>query len=377
MEPQGGNNRRLGLYIAMILLNCVASLVIRGPEARADYRSFYAAGRAAGEPSQVYDLASQYRAQISLFGSFNPFNHLPLEIAVFAPLSHLPYLYSLWVWRGLSLLCLAASGALLAKATATDTTTMIAVLASIFPVAICIELGQDSLLLLLFVSAAFYLLRRNSDILAGVALSFALFKPQLPIILAFALLCARRTKFCAAFATSTAAIAAASVLYLGKAGIEKMLLCIRVSETSIPIAVMPTLRGLMARLAGDHEQLAIFILVAMVLTFIPLWRRFASLEFVFATAICLYGVCAIHLYAHDLVLLGIPVAFLLGTPKRAYDNPLLAILMSAPLYVALFILNLATLAAIPTMLLGARCLLFPRDAYASPAETALPEAIRA
>jgi hypothetical protein len=252
-------------------------------------------------------------------------------------------------------ICLIGSGLLLAESTSENRLTVVGLVASLFAVPLCLMLGQDSLLLLLIASACFYLLRRNADVMAGIVLSLALFKPQLPVILALALLAFRRTRFAISFFSAASVLTVASLAYVGREGLRKLLECTRLAEEYLPIYSMPTVRGLVARFLGDHQKVSSGVFVLGLLVFLFVWRRSTSLEFVFATATCFYTVAALHLYVQDLVILAIPILLYSKLPKYRHDALLLVAFFSFPLFLILTTYNVYALQVIPSIALCAAC----------------------
>lgn len=356
-EPVQNNLQKLSVYIILTVVNLIAFWVyIQTPPLHSDYGAFYLAGQTAREaPTRIYDFQYQVTQQIQAFNNFVPFFHPPQELLLFAPFSKLPFLRSFHAWQIFSLLCLVASGLLLGKAIGTKPVIAVAIVAAIFPIGICLELGQDSLLLLLVTSGCFYLLRKDADIAAGLVLSLALFKPQLPLILAIALLAFGRTKFAAAFSVAAAALTAGSIAYMGRAGVRGFLFCTKVGGDFLPIFRMPTMRGIIALILGDHQRLALVLLTAVVAIFWHWWRRSRLLEFVFATAICVYCFAAPHLFAHDLAVLAVPVMLVSNLSRRPKDPLLLIAFFSAPLFIILYYFDLSALITIPTICLCVAC----------------------
>ncbi len=345
-------------YVAMIVINSfVALCLISYMGLKPDYRSYYAAGVASRTaPHTLYDWKSQEILQRELFGDFVllPFFHPPLELPLFAGLSKLPYIYSLNLWRLFSMGLLGASGVMLARITKQNALMLTLLLAAMVPMAACVVEGQDSIMLLLIISATFYLLRNDQDFAAGVLLASALFKPQVPIILAIALFAIGRKRFVTVFVAASAVITAASFLYMGGSGLQQILECTRFTEGRLPISEMPSIRGLISVVAGDQRILSAAALVLCLLFIFPVWRRARSLSFVFATAICVGCLAALHVFTYDLTLLAIPLALLIATPQKR-DAPLVALLTSGPLYLLVYAPKLECVFVIPTIMLCVSC----------------------
>src|SRR5262249_28137016 len=130
----------------------------------------------------------------------------------------------------------------------------------------------------------FYLLKMNYNVAAALVLSLALFKPQLPVVLAIAILAVGRKRFFAWFTVFGSALTAASMAYVGRRGIGQIIQDQELAAGGVPM--MPNLRGLLAfSFHADFRWLAIALLAAGGLVMLPVWRRSRSLEFAVATSI--------------------------------------------------------------------------------------------
>ena len=160
-----------------------------------DFVEFYAAGRivARGQADRLYDLELQRRVEHEvtapqdwpgLHGFLNP----PFFALPFVPFALLPYplAFGLWSLAGIALLI-----ATLAAVTDRWRATLPWVLAFV-PVFAGVSYGQNSLLSLAILAGTFVLLRAGRDTAAGVVLGGLLYKPQLVVVLALALLADRR-----------------------------------------------------------------------------------------------------------------------------------------------------------------------------------------
>jgi hypothetical protein len=342
--------------LVLIAINALTYLFVGWavPSAR-DYRAFYFGGETARRaPSQLYDLDYQLKTQQDEFADrakFLPFFHPPHELLLFAPLSKLPYTASLNAWRILSVLFLVLSGVLIAKSIGAEIIDVTMLVAAVYAVPMCVLLGQDSLLLLLLICGCFYLLRRNLDLAAGLVLALALFKPQVPVILALALLASGRAKFFAWFAAFGSALAAASIPIVGWSAVHKITAMAKIAEGGLGVSAMPSIRGLIALVAGDHRWVSIAVLIIALAGFVPAWRKSRSLEFTVASSICVASAFPLYVYAYDLVVLAVPLALLARHFQRK-DLPILAALTSAPLSQIVYFGHAAALLALPTLALA-------------------------
>jgi len=151
-----------------------------------DFSSFWTAGRMAleGHAAAAYDWPSHMQFQLQTHGVelFFPWSYPPIFLLVAAALATLPYLASLAVWQGLSLLAsFAALRAILPGRQA--------VLMGLgFPaVLICLGHGQTGFLTAALLAGGLAALPRR-EVVAGILFGLLAYKPQfgllLPIVLA-------------------------------------------------------------------------------------------------------------------------------------------------------------------------------------------------
>src|SRR6266404_8692475 len=150
------------------------------PEARrghADFRQLYVAGYMvrAGQSHQLYDYDVQHQLEDELVSREKlslPFNHLAFEALLFVPLSLLPYK---WAYPALILVNLALlliSYRLLSPYLPDLRQRWrwfpLCLFVAFLPAQIALMQGQDSILLLLILAAAYALLSKHRDLAAGV-----------------------------------------------------------------------------------------------------------------------------------------------------------------------------------------------------------------
>lgn len=354
MEGTIANRKTLLILIA---INALLSLIfVRGTPGRVvgDFRVFYVAGEIAQRtPSHLYDLAYQRQVELAQFPEthFSPYFHPPHELLLFLPLSKLPFVVSSIVWRFFGLLCLALSGVLIGKAIGLNQLNTTLLASSMYPVGWGLFLGQDSLLLLLLVSASFYFLRKEENVAAALVLALALFKPQIPAVIALAALAIGRKKFFAWFATFGAALMSAFFACLGRDGLHHITLAEKMGESFLGVSAMPSVRGVIAFLAGDHPWMAVIMLAGTLMAMFAIWRGSHSLEFAVSSAICVGCAFSPYIFAYDLVLLAIPLALIAQRPKK-HDGAIGALLTSGLLLLMLMLLKATSLLVIPTLVLG-------------------------
>ncbi len=181
-----------------------------------DFVAFFAAATMVGDglASAVYDVARIHATEIAVGGAGTPvypWLYPPTFLLAVAPLAWLPYLPALILW-------LAASVTLycwVAWRIIPDLRLLPVVLA--FPaIAQCLISGQNSLLFAALFGAGLLSLERRPW-LAGLAFGLFVCKPQLAVLLPFALIAGRHWHAVAATAVAATAVVAVSLLAFGVA----------------------------------------------------------------------------------------------------------------------------------------------------------------
>ena len=179
------------LYLAVAIIWLAMShgaVDPRGKPLGADFISFWSASSLAleGKPEATRDTARHYRKeQLAVGNNDIPYYHWlypPTFLALVLPLALLPYLWSLFMWLGLTLAAYAS--VMWRIAPRIDALW----LALAFP-AVLINLGhgQNGLLSTALLGGAMLLLDRR-PLLAGMLIGLMTFKPQLGLLLPLALI---------------------------------------------------------------------------------------------------------------------------------------------------------------------------------------------
>jgi hypothetical protein len=167
------------------LISCLlgaGNMDLAGHVVGTDYITIYASGIALreGKSASLYNFEFQNQLQQSIAGpeltTFNAFITPPFLAWLFVPFSTLPYIWSFVVWSLLSVLLLWISLKLLSTEKPVK-----AFLFSLtwFPIFATISFGENSLLSVFILCLTFWLWRKEKYILAGLACSLLLYKPQL------------------------------------------------------------------------------------------------------------------------------------------------------------------------------------------------------
>src|SRR6266566_6535050 len=188
-------------------------------QGRTDFRAQYTAGymMRSGNAHRIYDYSAQLFFQNRLVVARDtalPFDHWPYEALFFVPFSYLPFKSAYFAMLGFNLVVLALSVRLLRRWTSTLDGIypwLSSVMVIVFlPTAFALMQGQDSILLLFCLAAAFLALERGREFLAGVLLSLGLFKFQIVLPIAVLFLLWKRWRFSAGFSISAAGLVVSS-----------------------------------------------------------------------------------------------------------------------------------------------------------------------
>ena len=195
----------LGAVVFIVWLEILA--VGRGlPVSKAmgvDFVAFYTGGRLflEGRMSDLYDYSTQKALQETLIapnltGGILPFINPPFTVLLYAPFAWGSYETGKLLWWASGLLTLILSLHLLRRelspSEAPFTGRWLGISFLFFPTLAWFLYAQNTHLTLLVYALTFLMLRRGRDLGAGAALGVLLYKPQLAIGLAVALLVQRR-----------------------------------------------------------------------------------------------------------------------------------------------------------------------------------------
>jgi hypothetical protein len=367
-EPRGSAalplQRREHLYFALCavaVLNLLCLALLWRTRTVTDYYGFYAAGRLAlSSPQSVYDAAAQHGEQLRNFpdaGGWLPFFHPPEELLIFAPLAALPYRISLALWMAISAACLLMATRLLSAVVGLPWWQLLIASCALFPTCGALYEAQDTFVLLLALCSVLYLAHRNRDGWAGIVLAAALFKPQIPLVIALAFLLQGRRRLFASFFASAAAIGAASAAFLGRAGLERLLAMIRHQEPLDQAWRMPSIRGMLS-LAHAPHWLSLALSVGLLAWFSLRWfsqrrlRRECALLPMFSSAILAGSLAAFHFHGYDFALLLIPAAYWLTTEASALRLAAFFTVAASPTSGVLLLLKMGALLGIPVLVLA-------------------------
>jgi alpha-1,2-mannosyltransferase len=253
---------------------------------RNDFRLAYAAamvGLDDGYP-RLYDLSAQARAVHALGEKFNaqPFISPPPLAWLVTPLTGFPFVGALVVWTALLLAALVWTWYLLAPGEGVARAAHLVLWLGVFPVAFGVMVGQPGALVAAAVATAWWLIRAERQLAAGVVLSLLVLKPQLALLVPPCLLIAGYRKTFAAWLVASAVIGVVALALLGADGVARYRDVLGQTQTA---AWDITRRYSISGPLGLGWPLRIAEVVVLVLTVVAAWRQRRSPERVIAAGI--------------------------------------------------------------------------------------------
>jgi len=301
-------------------------------QGRTDFRTQYTAGymMRSGNAHRVYDYGAQLFFQNRLVGARDvalPFDHLPYEALFFVPFSYLSFKVAYFAMLAFNLVVLALFVWLIRRWTSTLDGIypwLSSVMVMVFlPTAVALMQGQDSILLLLYLTAAFVALEGGREFLAGVLLSLGLFKFQIVLPIAFLFFLWKRWRFSAGFALTAVGLVASSFALIGREAATsyfRLLLSMSMglssaadqSRLGTPPAIMPNLRGLVFGLLNNRLpmtwiQIVILTLSAICIVTAYLGGSKARRGNSLLIAILAGAAVSYHFHLHDMAILLLPI----------------------------------------------------------------------
>lgn len=302
-----------------------------------DFHVFYRAAKTvrAGQAAELHDL------------------HPPFEELLFVPLTYMSYFPAYAVWSFLNVGMLVLSLGMLRK-TFVETERLsplflVLSVAAFGPTVRAFSQGQDSILLLLLVTLALFLMAGDRAGWAGAALGCGLFKFHLVLPLAL-VLAVRRPRLWLGMCPVAAGLLSIWVMMTGWNGIVDYGRAVIHVEShgaaGTPLAAMPNLHGLFAELfarlgetSGSFVTIGALLGATVVLGIVlsEVRRRATDTRFVFAAASVTCILVGYHAVIHDLTLV-LPVVLMLfsapgpGTRSAMYLDTVLFCVVYASLF---------------------------------------------
>jgi hypothetical protein len=237
-----------------------------------DFASFYAAGKIVlrGEGARLYDrhlqwqIQQEFAASVSIRKGPLPYIRPPFEALLFVPFALIGYPAAVVVWTFTKLILLIATFFLMPQESWQNcrglrSPFLQGILAIGFlPVAFDLVQGQDSIPLLLLITAALFFLRKEADLRSGACLALGLFKFHLILPLFVILLVKRRTRVVCGFLCVALGLLLVSMGVVGWSGIvhyPKYLWELNQAPMLLGTngLVMPNIRGLLSPFLGARR----------------------------------------------------------------------------------------------------------------------------
>lgn len=353
--------RRLTAYPLLLLGACALALLwllvtarglndYSGRPLGTDFSSFYAAGKLALAGKNPFDQQSLYHAEQAAFGIATPyfaFSYPPIFLLLIAPLALLPYAAALILWLVLSFaLYLTAMTALRRRCCNSfdeeKTLYLLAVFA--FP-AVFINLvhGQNGFLAsALMVLGLLHLDKR--PLLAGLCFGCLAFKPQLGLVLPFALAAGGRWKSIGAATFTVLVLALFTVLLFGADAWRNFFAAAQFSRAAIleegavgyekMVSLFAAFRLWRAPLPLAYGAQVLVALTAVLAT-MRLWRSAADFRLKSAALLLATLLATPFALDYDLMLLAPALALLAAEGRdhgfRPFELSLLTFLWLVPL----------------------------------------------
>ena len=219
----------VGLLVGVMLIGfdllVLAPTYISQYAVRNDFRLAYAAATVGIKNgyNHLYDSASQKAAIESLGTGFNPqpFISPPPLAWLVTPLLLLPFTAALVIWTLLLLAALVWTWYLLAPSGKWVRPAHLVLLLGVFPVAFGVMVGQPGAWVAAAVATAWWLMRHDRPVWAGLALSLIVLKPQLALLVPACLLVSGHARTFGAWLVASLLIALAALALLGLDGLAQ------------------------------------------------------------------------------------------------------------------------------------------------------------
>ena len=326
------------ILIGLPMMSWATFLLHVVPDGHADFRANYTAGYMlrTGQPLYNYTLEMEVQSRkISPETVAAPFIHPAYEALLYVPLSLFSYLQAYWLWFALNLIILIYVYRLLRlhliPLSAVASWMPAATFAAFMPIGAAIVQGQDSVLLLLLLALAFASFRYSEHLLvAGIFLGLAVFRFQIivPIVLCLSLW--RRWRVMAGFSISAFGAAALSIALAGfRPYLHTVMRLSLYPDVDYlqPVFRMPNLRGLIQSLGGGDWTIIVASFTLLGITVVAGNR--CDLQQQLSLAVTVAALVGYHEFVHDLSILFIPLAWLIGK-KQQLSLLISAICFSTP-----------------------------------------------
>jgi hypothetical protein len=210
------------IALAAIALTAKGLNDYKGRPIGTDFASFYAAGAAvlAGEPEAAFDPPRQFVREKAIFGpdtQFYAWQYPPFFLLVAAPLALLPYGFALALWLAatFALYLFSITAVIRSTAPGRPLDRLALLLAAAYPaVFVNAGHGQNGFLSAALLALALAFLRPR-PVLAGICFGLLAYKPQLGLVIPFALAAGGYWRTIAAAVVTVAALALVATAAFG------------------------------------------------------------------------------------------------------------------------------------------------------------------
>lgn len=296
-------------FLLQLILYAAVSRTLQPKES--DFPAFYSAARSWSNDQNPYDIEEQCRIQVPIRGvPCLPFAHPPILVPLISLISNESFDSSYYRWKLLLFIITALCVVPLYQISGNWVLSFQSIL--FLPVIIAISLGQDTPFILLAVLSWALFLTRNRDLLAGLALSFAVLKPQIAILLALPMLFSRPRAF-VGFCIGATALVVYSFALIGAPGFRGLLEIVTFMSQTEGFGVNPrnmlNATALLVR-AGLSASWSWVILGLGLIAVSVVWKKKGTSLNELGPGIIVALFCAPHLHFHDLSLLTVSLILL-------------------------------------------------------------------
>jgi len=274
--------------------------------------------------ARLYDLSAQARAIRALGPEFNiqPFISPPPLAWLVTPLTGLPFVGALVIWTALLLAALLWTWYLLAPGGGVARAAHLVLWLGVFPVAFGLMVGQPGALVAAAVATAWWLIRAERQLTAGVVLSLLVLKPQLALLVPLALLVGGYRKTFAAWLVASAVIGIIALALLGADGVARYRDVLGQTQAA---AWDITRRYSISGPLGLGWPLRVAEAAVVVLTVVAAWRQRRNPERVIAVGIVGSLLFTPYLGFQDFVMLFVAGWLLVRSGATAFQVAILVV----------------------------------------------------
>jgi hypothetical protein len=299
-----------------------------------DFASLYQAGRKLDHerfPALFAHIPSldsnEYKVWLNDHEEYPPdVMHPPYEMVVYAGLALFKFRVAYLLWWACNLGLLFLSAFLLwpcIPRLQNSYPYLLILIATFFPVLVALVQGQNSLMLLAFLTLCYRCLAKDHHFRAGFTLAMGMFKFVIVIPIALWLILERRWKSLAGFLCGCVGLFFVALWLVGMSGITAYVRLVagygqKAPEKPGTEAIMPNLRGLFHAVgSGIAPETWLTILTLVASLALVVWvdsrlSRYNNLPLRFSVQVLLAILISYHLYPHDSAVLVLPIQLLLS-----------------------------------------------------------------